>query len=265
MDWIYCACASALRSVLFLPYLVELARSQFLTNQNREPLAMYQSNSSVRSIKAVHAQVLVIVLASYLVMRVFLVLQLLTVSSCLGLSTLLLDSVLPVCLPLSLPVLPPVCESVTVRVGVVPIRPPVSVCDPLLEIPLSLFFGVLPSVCEPVVFLPVRPPVCDSVGLVSVRPPLCDCEPVGFFLPVGVRPPVCDSVDLVPVRPLYTCPMISHSTTCLAFCRVCAELGMEDCIIISSDSDDEVKSDSPVFVFTPTKRPPSPDLADKDR
>ena len=37
---------------------------------------------------------------------------------------------------------------------------------------------------------------------------------------------------------------------------------MEDCIVISSDSDDEVKSDTPVFVL---KRPPSPDFADEDR
>ena len=35
---------------------------------------------------------------------------------------------------------------------------------------------------------------------------------------------------------------------------------MEDCIVISSDSDE----DSSVFVFIPTKRPPSPDLADED-
>ena len=40
---------------------------------------------------------------------------------------------------------------------------------------------------------------------------------------------------------------------------------MEDCIVISSDSDDEVMSDPSVFVFTPTKRPPSPDFADEDR
>ena len=41
---------------------------------------------------------------------------------------------------------------------------------------------------------------------------------------------------------------------------------MEEFIIISSDSeaDDEVKSDS-VCVFTPTKRPPSPDFSDKER
>ena len=42
---------------------------------------------------------------------------------------------------------------------------------------------------------------------------------------------------------------------------------MEEFIVISSDSeadDSEVRSDS-VCVFTPTKRPPSPDFSDKDR
>ena len=40
---------------------------------------------------------------------------------------------------------------------------------------------------------------------------------------------------------------------------------MKDCIVIVSDSEDEMKGDSPVIVFTPTKRPPSPDLIEEER
>ena len=35
---------------------------------------------------------------------------------------------------------------------------------------------------------------------------------------------------------------------------------MVECIVITSDSEEEVKSEYSVLVFTPTKRSPSPDL-----
>ena len=45
----------------------------------------------------------------------------------------------------------------------------------------------------------------------------------------------------------------------------CSFEGMVSCIIISSDSDDDIKSDSSVLVFMPTKRPPSPEVVTEDR
>ena len=53
-----------------------------------------------------------------------------------------------------------------------------------------------------------------------------------------------------------------HSNLCV-LCSSCEE--MANCIVISSDRDDDMKSDSSVLVFTPTKRPPSREVIAEDR